>query len=299
MQKLKSIIGSTPFVIAEIGQNHNGDVYHAVRLMGMADRCGVQAFKFQARDAAYEFTPEQLAAPYVNHHSYGATYGEHRAALDLKPEHFAHLKDRHRYNGWEATLLASVQSPRMVAELERIDFCPAYKIASKDLLNHELIEEAARTGKPVLLSTGLAETWEEIRRAIEVIRRHHDNFGVFHCVSVYPCQPADCNLRAIDLFRAWSRDWGCPIGWSDHTGTTQVPAHAAAMGYDMIEVHVTLSRMQRGTDHAPSLEETGLRELMLRLRITKEAEGVPTLAKPAGIAVMREKNGYGAIREVA
>ena len=258
------------YIIAEIGQNHNGDLYHAVRLIQMAESCNVDAVKLQARDAKYEFTEEKLSEPYIGRNSYGSTYRLHREKLDFGTKEFESLKDRHRYNQNKSELFTTVCSPAWIPWLEENDWCKFYKIASKDIRNIELISELAKTEKPLIISTGQAGSLEVIGRAVNEAQKHTE-VALMHCVSDYPVLHEDTNLSAINTLRAV---FGVPVGYSDHSAGVKAPVTAAiAYEADLIEVHVTKARAQRGTDHAASLEEPGLRSLVEWVRESEKMHG--------------------------
>jgi len=247
-----------PYVVAEIGQNHNGDPYCAARMIGMAAKCGVDAVKFQLRNADAEIAASQLDRPHPNpEKAFGLTYREHRGKLDLTANDLRHLMDRIRYNEWAVHCFATPCWIGAVEELETLNV-PAYKIASKDLTNLPLINEAASTGKPVILSTGMANM-QEIEYAIAQVYQHHIDVLVMQCTSQYPCDNANVNLAAMANIQ---RTFDVPVGFSDHTIGILAAPLAVAFGASMIEKHITLSRAMPGTDHAAAVEEDGLRRMV-------------------------------------
>jgi len=268
--------GDRRYICAEIGQNHNGDSYTALRMMAMAERCGVDAIKFQFRDPEYEekagTLPMRLDDPYSGDHSYGATYREHRAALDLTITDLMHLKERHRYNQFKSEIIVTPCSPAAVDQLENVNYCDIYKIASKDLGNMELIEAVASTGKTMILSTGMAQSPGEVWRATADL---YGDYIVCHSVSKYPTPLCDVNLKCLlNLDRQFENSFNClGIGLSDHTTGIRTSVAAAAMGAIYIEKHITLSRAMKGRDHAASLEEPGLRMLISWVRDIEMAMG--------------------------
>lgn len=257
------------YVIAEVGQNHQGDPYHAVRLIQMAAACGVDAVKLQARDCEEEFTDERLRQPYEHRNSFGKTYRQHRQKLDLIRDDFLLLKSRHRYNDNPTDLFCTVCALSRLEQLERDNWCRFYKIASKDMMNRNLVREVAATGKPVILSTGWAQSDKDIDEAYNLASKTAP-VALMYCVSVYPTPIESVALQRIEQMRT---RYACPIGYSDHTAGVKVPAIAAIRHEaDLLEVHVTKNRAQPGTDHAASLEEPGLRQLVEWIR-TAETVG--------------------------
>jgi len=258
--------GKPCYTIAEIGQNHQGDLYHAIRLIQMAASCGIDAVKLQARDCNEEFSQERLAQPYLNRNSFGRTYRDHRKQLDLTHDDFMAIKERHRYNDNPADLFCTVCAVTRLEELEKDNWCSFYKIASKDLGNSALIEAVSSTGKPVILSTGMAKSDAEIDAAYSLSAASAPT-ALMYCVSEYPCPLESISL---DRIRQMKKRYGCPVGYSDHSAGVKAPAIAAIkLEADLIEVHITKNRAQPGTDHAASLEEPGLRQLVEWIRVAE------------------------------
>tara|TARA_Y100000593_G_scaffold19572_2_gene39177 strand:+ start:265 stop:969 length:705 start_codon:yes stop_codon:yes gene_type:complete len=223
----------------------------------MAAACGADFVKLQARDRFEEFTPDELRRPYYGRNSFGKTYGHHRETLDLDNNDFAHIRQRHSYNENPAELFTTVCAVSRIPWLEENNFCQLYKVASKDMQNENLIRELASTRKPLIISTGKARDLHEVENAMnwsdctQVI--------LMHCVSEYPLPIERCKLSRIETLR---KEFGCPVGYSDHSAGVKAPVVAAIKyGAQLIEVHVTSSRAMPGTDHAASLEEPGLRQL--------------------------------------
>ncbi len=245
-------------VIAEIGQNHNGDVYHAIRLIQTAASCGADSVKLQARDRFEEFEDSELREAYGGRNSFGKTYGEHRQFLDLQDEDFQHIKERHRYNDNPCNLFCTVCAVNRLDWLEKNKWCKMYKIASKDMLNQQLVQEVARTGKPLIISTGKAENLAQIESSLSWASIYTE-VALMHCVSKYPTPPVECRLREIERLRS---AFGVIVGYSDHTAGVKAPATAAIKyAADLVEVHLTMNRALPGTDHAASLEPPGLSSL--------------------------------------
>ncbi len=251
--------GHPCFIVGEIGQNHNGDVYTATRLIEMVAGCGVDAVKLQARLSREEFSREALARPYTGRNSFGRTYGQHREALDLTPEHFEHLKERHRYNRNPAELFTTVCAVGWIEWLEANDWCRFYKVASKDMANRRLIEALAATGKPLIISTGLAPDLAAITQTLDWAGGRA-NIALMHCVAQYPTPRDHLCLAEIETLR---QEFGGVVGYSDHSAGVKAPV-IAAIKYDadILEVHCTSNRALPGTDHAASLEEPGLLALV-------------------------------------
>lgn len=254
------------YLIAEIGQNHNGDINNAKKLIDMAVRCGANAVKFQKRDIPSELTKEAFDKPYDNPNSFGKTYGEHRLFLELNEEQHFELKEYADFMG--VTYFCTPCDVPSVDLLERIG-CPFYKVASRDLTNLPLLERLGQTGKNVILSTGMADL-DDISDALNALNYQNDKVVIMQCTSEYPCALDNVNLRAM---KTLEEKFHCLVGLSDHTSGIVVSTAAAVMGAVMIEKHVTLNRTMKGTDQPGSLEESGLKKLIEYIRAVELAMG--------------------------
>lgn len=254
------------YIIAEIGQNHNGEVKLAKKLIDMASDCGANAVKFQKRDIASELTKAAYEKPYDNPNSFGETYGEHREFLELDEAQHLELKEYAEAKG--ITYFCTPCDIPSVEMLERID-CPFYKVASRDLTNIPLLERLGKTGKPVIISTGMASI-EDIEAAIKALNYGKDKLMILQCTSQYPCALENVNLKAMDTLR---ERYGLITGFSDHTSGVVVSTAASVMGAAIIEKHITLDRTMKGTDQPGSLERSGLAKLVDYIRATEIATG--------------------------
>ncbi len=262
--------GEPCFVVAEIGQNHNGDAYTATRLLLAAHEAGVDAVKFCKRDILSDLTAAARAAPYNGPQSFGETYGEHRAALELTAEEYAHLQQRMRYNGWPEVFFATACDQISVEVLEDTVRPPLYKVASRDLDNLPLLRHIARLGKPVILSAGMARDDAEICAALEIVRDGGCPAVLLVCTSEYPTPPLHVGLKRLEDYRF---KFNVLVGLSDHTSGIVAAQAAATLGACVIEKHVTLSRAMKGTDHAASLEPDGVKRLVRNIRLVEQMRG--------------------------
>ncbi len=258
--------GYPTYVIAEIGQNHNGDVRTAKKLIDMAVSCGANAVKFQKRDIPSELTKEAFNKPYDNPNSFGKTYGEHRLYLELSEEQHLELKEYATAVG--IVYFCTPCDIPSVELLQRIG-CPFYKVASRDLTNIPLLEKLGSTGKPIIISTGMADL-EDIDDAFEALKRGPESVIIMQCTSEYPCHLENVNLRAMETLR---KKYNCIVGLSDHTSGVIISAAASVMGAHLIEKHITLDRTMKGTDQPGSLEYSGLRKLIEYIRAIEIATG--------------------------
>lgn len=254
------------YIVAEIGQNHNGDIRIAKKLIDMAARCSASAVKFQKRDIASELTREAFDRPYDNPNSFGKTYGEHRMFLELNEAQHLELKEYAMAAG--ITYFCTPCDVPSVEIMERIG-CPFYKVASRDLTNIPLLERLSKTGKPVIVSTGMADM-NDIADALHALKATPQNVVIMQCTSEYPCKIENVNLLAMNTLR---KQFGHIVGLSDHTSGVIVSAGASMMGAAIIEKHITLDRTMKGTDQPGSLEESGLRKLVDYVRALQLARG--------------------------
>jgi sialic acid synthase len=255
------------YVIAEIGHNHQGELEKAKALVHAARECGVDAVKFQKRDNRRLFTRAFYESPYDNENSFGATYGEHREALELEKSDWFELSRYSREQG-VAFVAAAFDEPSadFLAELG-VD---AFKFASGDLLNVQFLRHVAAFGKPVFLSTG-GGTIEDIDRAVEAILSLNVELCVLHCTASYPADIEDLNLSVISTLR--ERYPELVIGLSDHHNGIAMAPVAYMLGARAFEKHFTLNHAWKGTDHAYSLMPDGMRRFVRDLHRVPDALG--------------------------
>jgi len=282
-------------IVAEIGQNHNGDPALARQLIDMAamkifdsfdnrELAGVTAIKLTKRDLSEELTVEAYDAPYDSPQAFGDTYGSHREALELSYDHHAELGRYVRERGLEfIETLTSIKTLRLL-EMVEVD---AVKVASRDLSNLPLLAAIAETGKPIILSTGMAAE-EDLDRAIDTIALHHDRITILHCVSQYPAAYQNMRLQSI----AWLKQrYPYEVGLSDHSiGIVMAPV-AVALGARVVEKHITLNRGMKGSDHAASLEPDGLWRMVRDIRNVETAMGEMAEGVPPEVETARRKLG--------
>jgi sialic acid synthase len=244
------------YVIAEIGHNHQGDVEKAKELIHAAKECGADAIKLQKRDNRRLFTRAFFDSPYDNENSFGATYGEHREALELSKSDWFELSRYSREHDMQFVAAAFDEpSADLLAELD-VD---AFKFASGDLLNVPFLRYVAGFDKPLFLSTG-GGTLEDIDRAVEAILPINSKLCVLHCTASYPADVEDLNLSVIPTLRDRYPD--LVIGLSDHHNGIAMAPVAYMLGARAFEKHFTLNHAWKGTDHAYSLMPDGMRRFV-------------------------------------
>ena len=261
---LRDLTTDRVFVVAEIGQNHQGDVETARRLIEAAKFCGADAVKTQKRDVRTLLTEDEYNRPYEGPHSFGRTYGEHRERLELSEDEFAELKDHAERLG--LIFFASAWDVPSAETLNRLGVI-LFKIASAGLTDTVLLQKVAAFGKPTIVSTGMS-TLEEVTRAAKAFERAE--YSLMQCTSAYPCRVADVNLRVLLEYK---RMFNCVVGLSGHHNGIAVDIAAVALGARIIERHFTLDRTMKGTDHAASLEPPGFAKLVRDIRAVEDAVG--------------------------
>ena len=259
------------YIIGEIGQNHNGSVELAKQIIDLAAMPVVEdyfqlsmkpmnAVKFTKRDLNEELSQSQMNAPYNSPHSFGTTYGEHRAFLELNDEQHEELFHYAKAKGLD--FVETLCARGCLSLLKR--FTPDYlKVASRDLTNLPLLAALAETKIPMILSTGMAGK-EELDHALDVISKYHSNISILHCTSEYPTQPKNVNLNTLRFLQANYPNYN--IGFSDHTLGIFTPVAAVAMGATIIEKHITTDRNLKGTDQKGSLGPDGIRRMVRDIR---------------------------------
>jgi sialic acid synthase SpsE len=250
--------GERPYIVAEIGSNHNGDMQLCRRLIDAAKNCGVDAVKFQS------WSKESLIskAEYARNTKYVGSNGQ-QPTLEEAVEKYQLTPAQHREvaaycRQQNLVFFSSSFSRSEVDLLESLD-APAHKIASMDINHLPLLQYLARTRKPLILSTGLA-TLGEIERALDLLRTNGSGpVALLHCVSIYPSPPEIVNLRNIGTLQ---RAFDVPVGYSDHSLGAAIPLAALALGACIIEKHFTLDKQTPGWDHAVSADPEEMRYLV-------------------------------------
>lgn len=256
------------FVIAEAGVNHNGELRLARALIDVAVDAGADAVKFQTFHAEHLVTPEAPKAAYqLATTTDSESQLEMLSRLELSPA--AHRELQSYCNERNIIFLSTPFDEQAADFLDELGV-PAFKISSGDLTNSPLLEHVAGKGKPVILSTGMAELAEVIEAVSVLSAAGCENPILLHCVSNYPADAAEVNLRAMQTIRA---AFNVPVGFSDHTEGIDVALAAVALGACVIEKHFTLDRALPGPDHQASLEPAHLRQLVESIRRVETALG--------------------------
>lgn len=239
----------SPFFISEAGVNHNGNIDMAKELIDVAADAGADAVKFQTFSADRLVTPEAPKAEYQTETTGGGEQYDMLKRYELGRRSHETLIEYCDDNN--ITFLSTPFDKRSVDMLEDLGV-PALKLGSGELDNYPLLEHAAATGLPMIVSTGMG-TMAEVKTAYDRIREVDDSTDVafLHCTTSYPCDLDDVNLRAMETM---SEELPVPVGFSDHTLLPETPALAVAAGATVVEKHFTMDRSLPGPDHKASLE---------------------------------------------
>lgn len=256
--------GHPAYIIAEVGINHNGDIAIAKKIIDAAVHAGADAVKFQKRTPELSTPPEQQTQMRETPWGY-ITYLHYRYKVEFNEEQYREI-DRYceeKKIDW----LVSVWDEPSVDFMQRFE-TPAYKIPSASLTDHHLLKYVRKTGRPLIISTGMS-TMKQIHRAVDVIG--NENLLIMHCTSTYPCEPEELNLNMIGTLRKEFPQ--NPIGYSGHEVGLVPSAVAIALGASAIERHITLDRAMWGSDQAASVEPGGFERLVKYIRVTEASLG--------------------------
>lgn len=255
----------SPYIIAEIGANHNGDINLAINMINAAYAAGCHAVKFQS------WTPDSLVSKqeYENNQVYNDSPKKHFGSLRemvnkyyLRPEQHFELKKHCDSIGVD--FLSTPFSEKEADLLNEIDI-PFFKVASMDINNYRLLKYLAEFQKPIVLSTGMS-TISEIDKAIKVVESTGNfNIVLLHCISIYPPKYEDIHLNNIHML---NETFGYPVGFSDHTLGFSIPLAAIAKGACIVEKHFTIDKNLPGWDHEISADSNEMRT------ICKEGENI-------------------------
>lgn len=254
-----------PFLIAEIGINHNGDMAIAKQIIDAAVDAEFDAVKFQKRTVDAVYTKEYLDGPRES--PWGTTQLEQKEGLEFDKVEYDEIDAYCREKGILWT--ASCWDPGSLDFLRDYD-PPFHKIASPMLGHIPLLRETAKDGKKTFISTGMS-TLDEIDAVVEIFRDADCPFELMHCNSTYPVRAEDANLLCIPMLR---ERYGVDVGYSGHeTSLVTVCVAAVALGATSLERHVTIDRTMYGSDQAASIETKALRSLTTAVRAVPKALG--------------------------
>ena len=250
--------GLPPYIIAEVGSNHNGDMNLCRELIDAAAEAGANAVKFQSWTDKSLIAEEEYErnTEYSDKKKHFGSLREMVTAYQLKSGQHVEANARCRELG--IAFCSTPFSPEEVDLLDSLDV-PFFKIASMDVVHLPLLRYVARKRRPLVISTGMA-TMGEIEQAVDTVRAEgNDQIVLLHCISIYPPEYETINLRNMETLQ---RSFDCPVGFSDHTLGTAIPLAAIALGACMIEKHFTLDQEMAGWDHAISANPEQMRTIV-------------------------------------
>ena len=259
-----------PYLIAEIGINHNGDVNIAKRLIQNAKNCGFDSVKFQKRTIEIVYDKKTLDTHRES--PWGKTTREQKLGLEFEKNEYDEI-DKY-CKEIDIEWFASAWDIKSLEFLETYDL-RYHKIASAMIVDQNFLSEVAKKNKHTFISTGMS-TKENIDNAVDIFKKNGCSFELMHCVSTYPMRIEDANLITINQLK---KEYNCKVGYSGHENGVAVSLAAAMLGISSLERHVTLDRTMYGSDQAASLELTGMRSLSDSLNKMLIALGEPSLGK--------------------
>ena len=259
-----------PYVIAEIGSNHNGDMILAKEMILSAKACGADAVKFQSWSPATLIAREEYDRNTKYNDSPKKHFGSLREMCEryyLRPEQHHELKEFCDEN--DIDFSSSPFANHEVDLLEELNV-PFHKVASMDINNLLLLRHIAKTGKPILLSTGMS-TLTEIETAVKAIESEgNHNIVLLHCIAIYPPKFEDINMHNITMLQ---QTFGYPVGFSDHSMGFSIPISSVALGACVIEKHFTIDRDLPGWDHMISADPVEMKMIVEQSKIIAKSMG--------------------------
>ena len=246
-----------PFLIAEIGINHNGSLKLAYKLIDLAKKYNFDAVKFQKRDIDVVYTQEYLES--ARQSPWGTTQRDQKSGLEFGKEEYDQINEYCKQKGilWSASAW-DINSQIFLRQYN----LPFNKVASAMLTHTDLLREIASEGRHTFISTGMS-TFEDIDTAVSIFREANCSFTLFHCVSTYPCKDEDCNINLITTLKD---RYGCPVGYSGHEEGILPSILGVSVGAVALERHITLDRTMYGSDQSASIEEAELDRLVMESR---------------------------------
>jgi N-acetylneuraminate synthase len=259
-----------PYLIAEIGINHNGSLDIAKKLIDNAKDTGFDAVKFQKRTINIVYDQKTLDTPRES--PWGNTTREQKMGLEFeKPEYDEIEKYCKEVNiEW----FASAWDVKSLEFLDSYDL-KHHKIASAMIVDHNFLNEVAKRNKYTFISTGMSSK-KDIDSAVNIFKKNNCSFELMHCVSTYPMKTEDANLITIKQLK---KEYNCNVGYSGHENGVAVSLAAVMLGITSLERHITLDRAMYGSDQAASLELSGMKNLTVSINKIILSLGEPSLGK--------------------
>ena len=241
-----------PYLIAEIGINHNGSLEIAKKLIDAAEECRFDSVKFQKREIELVYSKEIL-----NSHRdspWGKTQRDQKNGLEFGEDEYREI-DKY-CKSKKISWFASAWDPKSLVFLEKFDLS-FNKIASAMIVDKKFLNQVSKQKKHTFISTGMSST-KNIDDAVEIFIKNNCSYELMHCVSTYPMKDSDANLMTINALK---KRYNCKVGYSGHENGVVVSLAAVGLGISSLERHITLDRTMYGSDQAASLEYRGMKEL--------------------------------------
>jgi sialic acid synthase SpsE len=284
-------IGETemPYIIAEAGINHNGNIDIAKELIRQASLNGADAIKFQKRTIDEMYIKSFLDEPYYKSYAFGNTYGEHKKKLEFSDEQYLELQDYACQ--LKIDFLVSAFDFTSFEFVEKQLNVPIHKVASPFITHYPLLKQVALYGKPMILSTGM-HTFEEIKASVNYVKKFNDQIVLFQATTLYPCPDNEVNLNVLKMFK---EKLNVLVGYSSHDNGVILPAVSVALGACVIEKHFTLDRTMVGPDHIASVEPRGLELIVKYCKSAHNGLGTPEKNLQESEKVQRIKYGVSIV----
>ncbi len=259
-----------PYLIAEIGINHNGDIEIAKQLMKNAKDCGFDAVKFQKRTIEIVYDKQTLDFPRES--QWGTTTREQKNGLEFEKTEYDMIDKYSKELNLE--WFASAWDMKSLEFLDNYNL-KYHKIASAMIIDNNFLMQVAKRHKHTFISTGMS-TKEDIDKAVKIFKEHNCSFELMHCVSTYPMKPEDANLITINELK---KVYDCDVGYSGHENGIVISLAATMLGITSLERHITLDRTMYGSDQSASLELSGMKNLTESINKILISLGMPSLGK--------------------
>jgi N-acetylneuraminate synthase len=259
-----------PYLIAEIGINHNGSLDIAKKLIDSAKECRFDAVKFQKRTIDIVYDKKTLDIPRES--PWGTTTKEQKLGLEFEKEEYDEIDFYCKKLGID--WFASAWDSQSLKFLDNYDL-KYHKIASAMIVDKDFLESVAQRKKHTFISTGMSNK-KHINDAVKIFRKNNCPFELMHCVSTYPMKVEDANLTTINQLK---KEYNCDVGYSGHENGVLVSIVALMQGITSLERHITLDRAMYGSDQSASLEISGMKNLSASIDIALLSLGKPSLGK--------------------
>ena len=259
-----------PYLIAEIGINHNGDIDIAKELIKNAKYCKFNSVKFQKRTIDIVYDKKTL--DFHRESPWGTTTREQKLGLEFEKNQYDEIN---RYcKEIEIDWFASAWDIKSLEFLDNYNL-KYHKIASAMIVDLKFVEQVALRKKHTFISTGMS-TKANIDDAVRIFKKNNCSFELMHCVSTYPMKPEDANLITINQLK---KEYGCNVGYSGHENGVVISLAAMMLGISSLERHITLDRTMYGSDQSASLEFSGMKDLTISIDKMLLSIGTPSLGK--------------------